>query len=97
MTTIPIRAIRKTYRGADQAKAQRVADENRIVDTIERRANEILASCQDEIQTLLYQEIANDLAIDADLVRDSLPGGHNGLTVRVTPASREMLERFKEK
>jgi len=95
MTIVPIHATRKTYRGGAQAKAQRVADENRIIDRIEHRANEILANCPDEVQTLLFQEIANDLAVDVNLVRDSLPGGHNGVTVRVSPAARELLERFK--
>ncbi|RUX95822.1 MULTISPECIES: hypothetical protein [unclassified Mesorhizobium] len=95
MTTVPIRATRKAYRGGDQAKAQRVADENRIVDRIELRANEVLANCPDEIQTLLFGEIANDLAVDVNLVREALSGGHNGVTVRVTAAARELLERFK--
>ncbi|MER9413661.1 hypothetical protein [Mesorhizobium sp. M0589] len=95
MTTIPIRAIRKTYRGGAPAKAQRVADENRIIDRIEHRANEILANCRDEVQMLLFQEIANDLMVDVNMVRDALPGGHNGLTVRVSPAARALLDRFK--
>ncbi|TGQ79342.1 hypothetical protein EN850_20860 [Mesorhizobium sp. M8A.F.Ca.ET.207.01.1.1] len=95
MTMVPIRATRKAYRGADPQKALRVADQNRIIERIERRANEILAGRQDEIQVLLFQEIADDLSIDVDIVRDALPGGYNGLTVRVTAADREMLERFK--
>ncbi|MFC3323335.1 hypothetical protein [Mesorhizobium cantuariense] len=97
MTTIPIRAIRKpAYRGTDQAKAQRVAEQNLIIDRIERHANEILANCPDEWQTLSFGRIANDLKIDVKLVCHALSDGNqNGRGVRVTPAERELLERFK--
>ncbi|RUX50042.1 hypothetical protein EOA33_10750 [Mesorhizobium sp. M4A.F.Ca.ET.050.02.1.1] len=97
MMPVPIRASRKpAYRGRDLTKAQRVADQNRIIDRIERRANEILANCPDDWQTLSFGQIANDLCVDVKLVWFALSDGNqNGIGVRVAPSDRELLEPFK--
>ncbi|TIU00752.1 MAG: hypothetical protein E5W55_02035 [Mesorhizobium sp.] len=97
MTTVPIRASREpAYHGRDLAKAQRVADRNRTIDKIERRANEILADCPDDWQTLSFGQIANELKVDVKLVWFALSDGNQiGRGVRVTPADRELLDRYK--
>ncbi|OBQ58026.1 hypothetical protein EFV37_13115 [Mesorhizobium loti] len=73
-----------------------MADQNRVIDRIEHHANEILANCPDEWQTLSFGQIGNHLAIDVKLVCHALSDGNqNGRGVRVTPADRVLLERFR--
>jgi hypothetical protein len=98
MTVAPLRAKRKHYYGRDHAKQQRVVEQNRNIDRIERHANQLLADCPQEYEwlQLLFGEIANNLSVDVRLVREALSdGGYNGITVGLPPASRELLELFK--
>lgn len=98
MTVAPLRASRKHYHGRDHAKQQRVIEQNRNIDRIERYANQLLADCPPEYEwlQLLFGEIANDLGVDVRSVREALSdGGHNGITVGLPPSSRELLEPFR--
>ena len=86
------------YGGRDERKRQRVAEKNRIIEKIIRRANEITANNPDEDQQILYGFLAIEMKCDEAIVRDAFSGGgYNGISFRVTADDRQRLEQFKSR
>jgi hypothetical protein len=64
----------------------------RIVDYV----NHLIANNPEEQQQYLFAYIAMDLNVDVADVRSAIEaGGHNGISLRVTPEDRLALSRYK--
>ena len=93
----PFRGTIYSYRGRDENKRRRTIEKNKCVEKIERYINEQVANNPDEMQQLMFANIALKLGIDVEIVRHAVSdGGYNGITFRVTDEDREHLERFKK-
>ncbi len=82
MVTYPVRINVKQYRGKKQKLQFQYQQKLEIATKIERYLNERMADCA--VQTFDYFEIAEDLYLCKETVRDILfavDGGHNGITI----------------
>ena len=92
MTTYPISTRRKGYRGSKRKLLEDVLYFNRCSEKIEQHLNRLIEEKDQEIQMYVYGEIALDLGLKIDLVRDALSvagGGYNGITIR-KPGGRKL-------
>lgn len=83
MITYPISIARNNYRGSNPLKGQRIADEFRIANELERAINNVLLAQSEPIRRYTYYEISQLTGYDADIVRNlcfSIDGGHGGFT-----------------
>lgn len=88
MTSYPIHVQRDHYRGRDPRRRERQRRHNEVAQICERYLNEKIATSPANVQTYLYYQVARDLRLPLEEVREvlfSVDGGHNGLTVRKDP------------
>lgn len=84
MPLFPIRVPLSTYGGRDPAKLRKAGEFNLLAAKLEAYVNETFAKSDQDVLQFTYAEIARDLHLDVEEVRDVLSGvdaGHNGLTV----------------
>ncbi|MDO8589430.1 MAG: hypothetical protein Q7T82_20600 [Armatimonadota bacterium] len=84
MAMYPISVPRKLYSGGKASKKQEAADHNRLAGELQKHINAKVNEREEEEQTYLYYEIANEMGYDPETVRKILygvDGGHHGLTV----------------
>lgn len=97
MVELPIQPRFKRYRGAKPNLQRKAAEEYSAAKKIADHVNTLIANDPSEIQQYIFARIALDLRVEADEVRRALPGGYNGLTLRVTEADRRALVSYVRK
>lgn len=83
MVAYPIHVKRSNYRGADQKKRSKAAEQNRIAAELENYINDLLQRQEDPIHSYLYHQISAATGYSEQTVRDLcfvIDGGHNGFT-----------------
>ncbi len=79
----PIRMKRERYRGNNRDIRARINEANQTIKRIERHVNELIRMQEAPIQQYRYHQIAFDLGLELDVVREhgfGIDGGHNGFT-----------------
>jgi hypothetical protein len=97
MTDLPLMPRLKSYRGANPKKQRQTASMNSNAARIVDHLNRLIANDPSEVQMHAFEYIAIDLGVSVEDVRAAIPGGgYNGITLRVTPADREVLACYKK-
>lgn len=91
----PIRPSYDTYRGSKISLQRKAANFNDTANKIADHLNKLIANNPDDVQQYLFGYIASDLGLDVDTVRKVLPGGYNGITLRVSAEDRRALQSYK--
>jgi len=87
----------KFYRGS---KPEKQRENARAVERAYRIADHLftlMANDPRDVQVHLFAEIARDLNVTTEQVRDAVStGGYNGITVNLDEADRRQLERYRK-
>jgi hypothetical protein len=96
MPNLPLKPNLKHYGGSKENLQRKNAESNKTAIKVAEHVNVLIANDPGEMQQYLFALLAIDLGLTADQVRAAISdGGHNGITIRITPADREALARYK--
>jgi|SRR5947209_5025833 len=96
MTTFPIRAHRKSYRGSKADLQRMAADYNAKANRVAEHLNTLAANNPAEIQQYMFADLARDLGFTTEEVRSAISdGGYNGITLGVREEGRRALASYK--
>ncbi len=96
MPSLPIRPNLKHYSGAKDSIRRKVNEHNAKLQRIADHLNRLIADNPNEMQQHLYGYIAIDLGVSLQDVQEASPeGGSNGITLRVRPEDRPLMERYR--
>jgi hypothetical protein len=94
--TLPIVPRLKSYSGPLPALRRQAAVHNLMAKRVTDHLNRLIANDPEEEQIYSYDSLAKALGLDALKVRSVIShGGTHALTVRVLPADRKALRKYK--
>ena len=95
MAVLPITAQFKRYSGGKPELRRKAAEAMVRAERIAAHLNRLIAANPSETQQYYFASMAIDLGVTTEQVRSAVSdGGHNGITLRVTPADRERLASY---